>query len=188
MSEDSAEREKADDELALADAALTKHLAIYNKERTGLSIWRAYAIFRQKGLPVPEQILSQLDLWAARLEEAGKHREIADAIDMTADNGHVKGAKRLSEVEQTYEIAHAVEAYMRFGRLNNSDAASLVAQDTGLSFSNVRAKYFDWKSPTASVREHGKKPVVPFGDEAAGLDLAKGWMASSPVTDDSEFG
>lgn len=86
------------------------HLALYLRERDGLQIWRAFRTYRQRGLPVPENILEKLDQWAARLETADSPASIAKAIEMMGDtDSKARGPERRRELERRRLIASRVE-------------------------------------------------------------------------------
>ncbi|MBL8352644.1 MAG: hypothetical protein JNL87_20295 [Burkholderiaceae bacterium] len=123
------------------------HFRLYRRERSGLLVWRMFSEYRERGLPVPEAILSTFDVWARRLEVASGIKDIAAAIEMTGPGGGPQGAAHLRKVERQREIVSEVEQLKGLGAgMTSAEAQRRVAKRKGLTVAAVRAACTRWSA------------------------------------------
>jgi hypothetical protein len=147
----------------IADLKANRHLALYLKHGNGLLIWRAYIEYRKLELPIPENILNHLDLFANRLLSARGQSEIAAAVEMTTTKktgrgGGPQGRSLLTGQEHSRDIVEAfhIRRQVNNDALNKLDIKTLAAEvgkQFGISGDEVQTRYSQWISDPESVTE-----------------------------------
>ena len=137
-----------------------RHLALYSKTGNGALVWKAFQEYRRFALPVPEQILVELDKMAGALLSAQGQKEIAAAVGMTGLGGGPQGTAAIKGQENARDIVE----YFHFMRNNNDGAdnhvpirklAEEVGAKFGLSADNVQSRYSKWLSDDQKPSDTG---------------------------------
>lgn len=158
-----------------------RHLALYDKERNGLLIWKAYMEYRRCGVPVPESLLKRFDQFAEKLLSTSGPQEIAAALEMTGKGGGPQGASALKGKENSRDI---VEKF-HIEREENSRRSperkrtiKAIAEEVGKAFGipgdEVKTRYSQWLKACKSDEQPVKltqrdKPPATIADLAVRL-------------------
>jgi len=120
------------------------HLRIYVRTRNGWFIWRAFRVFRLAGLPIPEALMVKLDQIAGRLLEAGDHRAIAKALEMTKGVGGPQGRTAAIATINTRAIAQQVNDRIQAGQ-KKTLAYERVGKPLRKTEKQVKEIYLRWQ-------------------------------------------
>lgn len=132
-----------------------RHLELHKKTKQGALVWKAYSEFRKAGVPVPEDVLVQLDRIGAGLLAAKDQREVMRALGMVNRTGGPQRRALLQGVERQRDM---VEHYRNLREANAArpvdkrrkvgELAKETAQRFGVSAQQVRTRYSEWKKAT----------------------------------------
>lgn len=137
--------------------AADDHLSLYDVTGNGLLIWKAYAEYRQFGMPVPEAILAKLDEYGERLQTAKDANAVAKALDLQTGKGGpqretvLQGQERSRDIVRDYHIARIMNSRRSpENRKTMKDLAAEVGRRHGITGQHVQTRYAQWRKATSA--------------------------------------
>ncbi|RZL68773.1 MAG: hypothetical protein EOP77_00170 [Variovorax sp.] len=124
-----------------------EQIDLYGMERNGLALWRALALFQEKGEPVLPAILAKFVEWGKALAAANDPTEMARALELVGDKESHKGRKGIDAAQRRRRIAEQVHIVRSaYPRLNLGQAFETVARNSGgrLTVAQVKKAHHEY--------------------------------------------
>lgn len=139
----------------------SKSASDYRTSQNPLTLWRAYALFRAAGGPLPEFILEELDRVAERLMQVSTElpegewqRQTLRAFGFsagTSKGGPVDPYKQLARWNEARAVASRMCELIMGDGLNETNAKMTVAKETRLSESTVLRHWQEHRESATNV-------------------------------------
>ncbi len=130
--------------------AVNDQLRLYDRERNGLTLWRALRLFHEEGEPIPEPLVRKFAKWADALEAVKDAKGAARALELSGDTGTYKGRKSLNAADRMLAVATKVHIFKSaYPSVSDVEAFKAVARNSKGRIKATRAKdaYYAWLRP-----------------------------------------
>jgi hypothetical protein len=121
-----------------------RELAMYEREKDGRFVWRAYLEYRRSGQPVPENILAILDQWAGAVLGARSVTDIPVALELSKGK---KGDQHKLHWQANRRRDIVEDWFLRRFEMGLGPAAAnrATAAQFGIPADTVKQKVFLWQ-------------------------------------------
>lgn len=153
---------------ALADVEGGDDWGLFLNTEHGLPVWRAYLRYRERGLPVREEVLRQFDRWAAALEAAyrralreeltakAEHLLILQALNLAGTKKKPRGFKRLAQ----HERRRALAARIAFLRGPGKRTWEQVAHEVQLGIGQAKECFYEFNPGPAEQKRRAREAAA----------------------------
>lgn len=104
-------------------------LGKFNHTNNGVHAWRAYALARSAGLPIPDEVLTYLDMCACVATRAGSAQQVAAGMHLSNARGGSRKERAAAITDHQHKQLQALKmAYQNCGKGGKRAARVRVAE------------------------------------------------------------